>query len=338
MMRPLPLRRYVAWLSERGYPAEALLGDSGIGLPALDDPQFLLSSADYLRIVEKLLDLAQLDGLGLDIGMSREISDFRIMGYAAMTCRTIRQSVEDIWYHYGDALGMMSKISIRVQDDQSMALDIEALNPSARIHRFNVEEALSILLKVGTQVSGTAPRFDAIELSYPDPGYAERYRQLFQCPVRFDRPGCRIILNAAWLDSRLATADAELHQIYSDNLLQLKQMIDNGASTSARLRDLLQRHSRQLPNLEQAAAALGLSARSLRRELQQEGSNFRQLLDEFRRQQVSAALQRGQHSAKQLAQLAGYDDTNAFRRAYKKWTGHTVRQNQGAQANPGAPI
>lgn len=334
MMRPLPLRRYITWLKERGYAPEALLDQCGISLASLDDPQFLLATTDYFQVIGRLLDLAKDEsdaGIGLDIGMAREVSDFRIMGYAAMTCRSIRQSVEDIWYQYGDALGMMSKISITMQDDESMALLIEASTPSERIHRFTVEETLSILLKVGTQVSGTAPKFDRIELSYPDPGYGARYRDLFQCPVKFGQAHCRVVINARWLDSPLATADDELHQIYRNNLVQLKHMIDSGESTATRLRNVLNRNLRQIPTLEQAAMALGTSPRSLRRGLQQEDETFRNVVDTFRLNLVLDGLQTGQHTAKQLAQLSGFDDTNAFRRAFKKWTGLTVREAQQQQ-------
>ncbi|QIL74029.1 AraC family transcriptional regulator (plasmid) [Diaphorobacter sp. HDW4B] len=336
MMRPLPLRRYITWLNEHGYAPEPVLLTSGISLASLDDPQFLIATADYFQIVGKLLDLAKDDGIGLDIGMAREVSDFRIMGYAAMTCRTIRESVEDIWYHYGDALGMMSKISITMRDDESMSLLIESVNPSPRIHRFTVEETLSILLKVGTQVAGTRPKFDSIELSYADPGYGERYRELFQCPVKFGKPLCRVIINAQWLDSPLATADAELHQIYRSNLVQLKHMIDHVEATTTRLRNVLNRNLGQVPTLEQAATALGTSPRSLRRSLQQEGENFRNVVDQFRLKQALDGLQSGQHSAKQLAQLSGFDDTNAFRRAFKKWTGMTVHEAQ-LQQHASAP-
>jgi AraC-like DNA-binding protein len=64
---------------------------------------------------------------------------------------------------------------------------------------------------------------------------------------------------------------------------------------------------------------LALSPRSLRRKLDQEGTSFRKLLEEERRQ---LALQLLKNSAMKLDELAihlGYTDTASFTRAFRRW-------------------
>ena len=76
------------------------------------------------------------------------------------------------------------------------------------------------------------------------------------------------------------------------------------------------------PDLEGAAAALHMSSSTLQRHLASEGTSFRSLKDELRR---DIAIVRLNTSAVPLATLAwelGFVDSAAFQRAFKGWTGN----------------
>jgi AraC-like DNA-binding protein len=60
----------------------------------------------------------------------------------------------------------------------------------------------------------------------------------------------------------------------------------------------------------------------LHRRLTEEGTTFRALLDDVRRQAALAAIARGA-PLKAVAQDLGLSDLRAFHRAFKRWTGTT---------------
>lgn len=68
-----------------------------------------------------------------------------------------------------------------------------------------------------------------------------------------------------------------------------------------------------------AAKRLGMSERSLRRQLAAENSSFTQLMDRWRQEQAGTLLYA--MSDDQLAMRLGFRDTNAFRRAFRRWNG-----------------
>ena len=77
------------------------------------------------------------------------------------------------------------------------------------------------------------------------------------------------------------------------------------------------------PSLERVARRLGTSSRSLGRRLAEEGTSFKELLDELRRELARRYLEQGVHRPKSIAALLGYKDLSAFHHAFRRWTGTT---------------
>ena len=328
MLRPTPLRRYLSVMKARGHPLDAVLAGTGVDARQLDEPQYLIETAQYQQIVENMVTLCDGEALGLEIGLQRDVRDFGILGYAALSCRSIRHSVEDFWGGpggYGDTLGMLTRIIIPRDHSEIVTVGIGAPRGSVGLRRFIVEEALCLLLKIGTQVSGEAPRFTSLQLAYPTPAYAARYGEIFDCPVRFDAERTRASFNRAWFEKPLQSSDPELIALYSERLAALRQQIHASQPLTAHLHTLFTKRQ-GAPSLGAAARELGLSPRTLRRKLQCAGHTYRGLANEFRRERAQQQVRMGRLPTKQISEEAGFADVNAFRRAFKAWTGQTVRE------------
>ena len=68
------------------------------------------------------------------------------------------------------------------------------------------------------------------------------------------------------------------------------------------------------------AKTLGVSERTLRRQLAQYGTNLRELTDDAQRARAEALLATGK-TVKEVAFELGFSEPSAFSRAYKRWTG-----------------
>jgi AraC-like DNA-binding protein len=92
------------------------------------------------------------------------------------------------------------------------------------------------------------------------------------------------------------------------------------------------------PTVEQIAAELGTSARSLHRQLAAEGTTYQRVLDRLRRDQAIRAVGDGE-PFKAIAAAVGFADPRAFRRAFKRWTGATPQQfrQRGDSPQPQRP-
>jgi len=70
---------------------------------------------------------------------------------------------------------------------------------------------------------------------------------------------------------------------------------------------------------------LGTSARTLRRKLRDENTQYSSIVDTFRLAQAKAYLENPALAIKEIAFLLDFSDVSAFYRAFRRWTGHPVK-------------
>lgn len=120
------------------------------------------------------------------------------------------------------------------------------------------------------------------------------------------------------------TVNAELWSFFEPALRQRLADLDARAATAERLRSAL---LEGLPAGDIAMASvcrkLGLSARTLQRRLQDEGTSFQRTLDEVRNELAQHYLKHSAMSGAEISFLLGFEDPNSFVRAFHGWTGHT---------------
>jgi AraC-like DNA-binding protein len=75
-----------------------------------------------------------------------------------------------------------------------------------------------------------------------------------------------------------------------------------------------------------AARELGLSIRSLRRRLADEGTSYRALTQSALQESALAMLRDPERTVQATADALGFADATAFHRAFRRWTGVTPAQ------------
>jgi AraC-like DNA-binding protein len=88
-------------------------------------------------------------------------------------------------------------------------------------------------------------------------------------------------------------------------------------------------------NASRLAQALGLSVRTLHRQLQQEGTSVQALKAQVRQERALALLERSTLALKQIAAEIGYRNEKSLIRAFKQWTGQSPAAWR-RQRQPGA--
>ena len=78
------------------------------------------------------------------------------------------------------------------------------------------------------------------------------------------------------------------------------------------------------------ARALAVSGRTLSRRLAEEGTSFRGILDDVRREFACALLQDRSLSVGDIAFFLHYSEPAAFHRAFRRWTGQAPGDFRGA--------
>jgi AraC-like DNA-binding protein len=76
---------------------------------------------------------------------------------------------------------------------------------------------------------------------------------------------------------------------------------------------------------------LNRSKSTLQRQLQGEGSNYREVLESTQRSLAETYLRDNKHTHAQIAYLLGFSEQSNFSRAFKRWTSMSPRQYQASQ-------
>jgi AraC-like DNA-binding protein len=181
------------------------------------------------------------------------------------------------------------------------------------------------VLATGRELPGRA------ELSIPEPPYFTRLRGIAP-NIRFNRPANRLVFDAAFLECRLATADPAALQLARDQCERALQALGFDRGIAQRVLATINAKE-EFCSLDEAAASLGLSPRTLKRKLGVGGTSFTALLDQARLERARELL-RSERSLEEIAESLGYSDVANFTRAFRRWTGTTPAAHRKASRSP----
>jgi AraC-like DNA-binding protein len=149
----------------------------------------------------------------------------------------------------------------------------------------------------------------------PEPHYFRRVAQLGP-PIRFNQPVTQLVFDAAKLELPLVNADSAAHKLARERCEQELNFICG--DLIARIRRLLTANTY---SFGQAADALHISRRTLKRKLTEQGILFSSLVEQGRRDKALLLLRSSELSVQQIADRIGYSTPGNFVRAFQRWTG-----------------
>nr|WP_310616404.1 AraC family transcriptional regulator ligand-binding domain-containing protein [Pantoea cypripedii] len=126
------------------------------------------------------------------------------------------------------------------------------------------------------------------------------------------------------------TVNEGMWQVFEPELRRRLSQLGEAASTAERVRAvLLELLPANEATIEKTAERLGLSKRTLQRRLEEEGENFRTLINGCRENLARHYLCNTSLSGYEIAFLLGFEDPNSFYRAFMAWTGQTPETVRG---------
>ena len=159
------------------------------------------------------------------------------------------------------------------------------------------------------------------------PAHAASYRVLFDVPVEFvpqaNPPMSRISFDAGYLSLPVRRDEVALQRMLQRALLLTVRPYRRDRLLVEKVRQVLAEHLGNARNADEVAALLGLSTRTLHRQLREEGSSLQQLKDSVRRERALDLLLKTRKPIKQVAAEVGFANDKSFIRAFRLWTGQT---------------
>jgi AraC-like DNA-binding protein len=316
-----------AEMQAQGVAPRELLTGTGILPGQLNDPQALISKRQRLTLYENADHRARDDGIGMLAGARQRVSDFGIYGYALASSRTLGEALELGFRHLRHA-GPVLEMSFRVEGSTGVlrSHDPESLGELlpfvAEFWRSSFFTLISRVLE--------AP-FPCVRMLFPyaAPPYWRRYASMFDCPVEFNAGVMEWHIDERSRSLPLPNANP-MTALMCQNFCEQMQLNQRGGSDLALLiRTALVDCPGRLANVTEVADQLGVSERTLHRRLAQEELSFQAIVDGVRRGLAIEYLERTGLSIEQIAARVGFSDASNFRKAFKRWTGHSPSDLRG---------
>jgi AraC-like DNA-binding protein len=318
----LPLQGLVVLLAttqERGVDPEHVLRGTGITAAMLVNDQARISYSQLGRAIDNAIELTGDAALGMECGRKVHIGHVGVLGTALMSQPSIGAAL-DILVKYSGIFIPAWELTLERRGPYAM---LQAM-PTIQLQRitFAAEMLFGCLKSLVSFLTGAPMQFHKVEATFAAPPYAHRYRDLTDAPITFQAERNAAWFDAGLLDHPIAYANpltAQAAERYCASQLSIRGL--RGPLEQAR--QFLRRSGPQAPSLSDLARALRVSDRQLRRELHAEGTSYRQLLDEVRKQRAIDLLLGSGLTVEEIARELGFQDSRHFRRRFKFWHGST---------------
>jgi AraC-like DNA-binding protein len=287
----------------------------------IDDPDARMTHADVRSFWEEAVRVTGDEALGLHLGQQVRPAAYDALGYVFRTSATLGDGLERLarYHRFLD-----DAVTLKIERQGERARVVLSPLPSRLLSRASADFQLAALVQSARAETGT-PDLSPLEVEFAivAPADDSEHRRLFQSPVRFGCAANACVLALADLARPLRGAERELREVLERRVRDVIARLPPTETVSARARSMM---GEDLGSPRTTASALGrllgLSERSLHRRLQAEGTTFRALLQEVRREQAERYIREGVPLI-EVAFLLGYSESSAFHRSFKQWTGRT---------------
>lgn len=303
-----------------GVSCAQLLVGSGLSETDLTEPDERISLDLVERLVLRARTLTGEPAVGTLLGVQMRISAHGYLGFAAMVASTIGEAL-DIAVRFAPT--RTNALALRLSEDgDEVALVIEELAAFGAARDTVILALVEGIRQIGQALTGQPLRGRA-ELAFAEPPYFAKLARVAGTPrVRFGAPENRIVFPRSTLDVPLVLADPAAFRLATDQCEKALSAIRDASRVTAKVRSLLGRRGGLMRSLDDVAKQLHVSSRTLKRHLAAEGTTFKSVHDDARRDEA-LRLVRTDLGLELVADRLGYSDLANFTRAFRRWTGMT---------------
>jgi AraC-like DNA-binding protein len=300
-----------------GGDPDVLLRSAGIEPAALKSPDHRISYAAMITLLEDCSRLLNCQDFGLRLSRYQDID---ILGPAAMIA------------HYSDTVGDSLKaiatylflhtsgaaVQLLRRDQRHTSLTFEVLIPGLHAERQINELSLSIGQSLLELLVGPGFRCERVQFTNREPGDLRPLISRFGRRLSFGHSVNALTFANTILVKPVPTANPEFRNVALDYVRD-----HLGGSDDNRIRRIVLLVHQLLPtgrcSLKTVSNILGTHPRSLQRELQAAGAEFRGIVGRARRELVADYLINTDATLTQVAAMLGYGDQAAFNNAFRRW-------------------
>ncbi len=166
-----------------------------------------------------------------------------------------------------------------------------------------------------------------MQVRHRDERYRDQYQNMFNCEVEYGCSQDVLTFDKAFLDVPLPGNNPDVLKGLVGRLEHDFSRLNESPTQSELVRAYLEKMlGNEAPTIKLVSELIETPEWKLRRQLKDEGTSFREILEKIRRERYEILVAQPTMTQAQIAGQLGYSEQSAFSRAYKKWYGRSPSQ------------
>jgi AraC-like DNA-binding protein len=328
-IRAFFLAPLVRELGTHGVPIDTFLRRYGLSAAQLTSLYDRVPLRSFVSVAEDAAVRLGRPFLGLELGSSFTLADLGPAYAMFILAKDVGAALSSLG-RFQSAWQTQTLMELQ-RGPETSSLCYLIQDPSIWPRRQDAEFALASFTSFIRQLTTSRWRPVAVEFEHEISDRSGALTEFFNAPVRGNCDSNRLLMANTSVDQPLRwRSDSNEHDvlpILEKHLLSLMGSPMAAPRSVASQASVLvaRRLGRTEVTTEAIAAELNMSVRSLRRHLSEEGTSFRQILQEHRSTLVEGVLRSSGERLSKMASRLGYSDGAVLSRAFKTWTGLSPR-------------
>lgn len=327
----LSLMYLIQGMRKAGIEVDQKLQNIGLRVDALDPTSIIHPSVEYdvLKVVGQDIQPEQ----GLSIGQHYALAGYGPLLMLLVTSPTVRDAMHQV-IRFQQLTHLTGQLGLE-QSEYRSALCYYPKKTEDHLGMLVAQAEISGTFKFIRDIykmMGLSKPDLQIELPFAAPEQSAThkiYHDYYGTQVQFGAARAAFWFDEAILDIRIPSADAETFAIYEAKCLaELERLAEDVdvPTVVQRVQDYLELQTGLMPSMAETAQALNIPERTLRHQLQQFDTSYKQIREEIIKDKALRLIEYKQYSIEMIAELLGYSEPAAFNHAFKRWFGQSPRQ------------
>lgn len=312
--------RIVSAAVSRGANRPALLEAVGTSEAILRNQLSRVSGQVLIRLFSALEHHLSDPAIALRIGKEAKPSCFSDIGFATRLLPTLSDVLAA-----NVRMQMLRQTLYRVkqvEDGRTVNLEWDIGSYDAHEIAAAVEFSFGTHIRLAREIWGDELVVEKIAFQHASRFDVQHYTELLGADVTFGESSSYVTFSAEQANKPSPCANALLLNAATTCHSAPVEWLRSGRRHSAFTYFYLWTELNKSPaTLDRAARSFGMTERTLRRHLVDEGHPFRTLLDDLRKSMCELYRLENKRSLGEVAELLGYGELSAFSRAYRRWFG-----------------
>ncbi|MGE8559792.1 MAG: helix-turn-helix domain-containing protein [Acinetobacter sp.] len=327
----LGLMYLIEGMRKAGVAVDQKLQSIGLRADALDPSSIIHPSLEW--DVLKVIGQGVAPEKGLFIGQHYALAGYGPLLMLLVTSENVRTALEQ-GLQYQPLTHLTGSLSLKYKAHQvALCYEPQDLNSDLGLLRAQCEISgtYKFIQDLYKMMGLSMPQIQ-IELPFEQPDNQqclENYYQYYGSELQFGSKCAEFWFDDAVLNIQIPSADKMTFKIYESKCiaeLERLRVDEQVPLLIQRVKDYLELQQGGMPTMAETAQALQVPERTLRHQLQQLQSSYKQIREQIIKDKALRLMEYKEYSIEVIAELLGYSEPAAFNHAFKRWFGQSPRQ------------